>query len=61
MGKATRWKVGIYWRAQISELFSMEKCDQEAIDLLAATAIGRFPQQLVEEPGLEEPREEEHR
>jgi len=61
VGKATGWKVGVYQHEQISELYSKEKCDQEATDLLAATDIGRFPQQLAEEPGHEEPGEEEHR
>jgi hypothetical protein len=28
---------------QISELFSMEKCDQAVMDFLAATDVGKFP------------------
>ena len=40
---------------QISELFSMEKCDQAVMDFLAATDVGKFPPKLAEEPGQEEP------
>jgi hypothetical protein len=28
---------------QISELFSLEMCDQAVIDFLAATDVGKFP------------------
>jgi hypothetical protein len=44
---------------QISELFSMEKCDQAVMDFLAATDVGKFPPKLAEEPGQEEPGQEE--
>jgi hypothetical protein len=39
---------------QISELFSMEKCDQVVMDFLAATDVGKFPPQPAEERGHEE-------
>jgi hypothetical protein len=34
---------------QVSELFSMEKCDQAVMDFLAATDVGKFPPMQVEE------------
>jgi hypothetical protein len=34
---------------QISELFSMEKCDKAVMDFLAATDIGMFPPGRMEE------------
>jgi hypothetical protein len=37
VGRATGWKTGKYRHMQISELFSMEICDQAAMDFLAAT------------------------
>jgi hypothetical protein len=39
---------------QISELFSMEKCNQAVMDFLAATDVGKFPPKLAEERGQEE-------
>jgi len=39
---------------QISELFSMEKCDQAVMDFLAATDVGKFPPKQAEERGQEE-------
>jgi len=40
--KATGCKVGRCRYVQISELFSMEKCNQVVMDLLAGTEVGRF-------------------
>jgi hypothetical protein len=28
---------------QVSELLSMEECDQAVVDFLAATEVGKFP------------------
>jgi len=33
---------------QISELFSLEKCDQAVMDFLAATEVGKFPRRGAE-------------
>jgi hypothetical protein len=43
VGKATGWKVGRCRHVQISELFSMDECDQAVMDFLAATEVGKFP------------------
>jgi hypothetical protein len=43
VGKATGWKPGRCRQVQISELFSMEICDNAVINILAATDIGKFP------------------
>jgi hypothetical protein len=43
VGKAMGGKVGICRDMQISELFSMEPCDQAVMYFLAATDIGKFP------------------
>ena len=43
VGKAMGWKVSRCRNIQISELFSMETCDQAVMDFLAATDIGKFP------------------
>jgi hypothetical protein len=45
--KAARWETG--WKpgrcrhVQISELYSLEKCDQAVMDFLAATEVRKFP------------------
>jgi hypothetical protein len=44
---------------QISEHFSVEKCDQAVMDFLAATDFWKFPPKLAEEPGQEEYGQEE--
>jgi hypothetical protein len=49
VGKATGWKVGKCRHVQVSELFSMEKCDQAVMDFLVATGLGKFPPKRVEE------------
>jgi len=53
-GKATGWKAGRCRQVQISELYSMEICDQAVIDFLAATDVGKFPPKQVEEHGQEQ-------
>jgi hypothetical protein len=42
-GKVTGWKAGRYRHVQISELFSMEECDQAVVNFLAGTDVGMFP------------------
>ena len=36
------WRAGRCWHVQISELFSIEECDQTVMDFLAATEVGKF-------------------
>jgi hypothetical protein len=43
VGNATGWKPGRCRNVQITELFSLEECDQAVMDFLAATDIGKFP------------------
>jgi len=43
VGKATGWKAGRCRHVQVSELFSVEECDQAVMDFLAATEVGNFP------------------
>jgi len=43
VGKVTGWKAGRCRHVQVSELFSMEECDQAVMDFLAATEVGKFP------------------
>jgi len=43
VGKAKGWKAGRCRHVQVSELFSMEECDQAVVDFLAATEVGKFP------------------
>jgi hypothetical protein len=38
----------------MSELFSMEICNQAVMNFLAATDVGKFPLRLAEERGQEE-------
>ena len=49
VGKATGWRAGRCRHVQISELFSMEKCDKAVLDFLATTEVGKFPPRQVEE------------
>ena len=43
VGRATGWEAGeVCRRVQISELFSIEKCDQAVMDFLAATEVGKL-------------------
>jgi DNA-binding ferritin-like protein (Dps family) len=46
---ATSWKEGRFMHVQVSELFSMEKCDQAMMDFLTATDVGKFPPMRVKE------------
>jgi hypothetical protein len=43
VGKAYSWKSGRFRHVQISELFSIEECDQVVMDFLAAPDVGKFP------------------
>jgi len=43
VGKVTGWKAGRCQHVQVSELFSMEKCDQAVENLLATTDVAKFP------------------
>jgi ribonuclease HI len=43
VGKATGWNAGRCRHVQVSELFSIEECDQAVMDFLAATEVGKFP------------------
>ena len=43
VGKVTGWKAGRCRHVQVSELFSMEECDQAVVDFLAAPEVGKFP------------------
>jgi hypothetical protein len=49
VGKATGWNAGRCRHVQISELFSIEKCDRAVMDFLAATDAGKFPPKRAEE------------
>jgi len=51
VGKATGWKAGRCRHVQISELFSIEECDQAVMDFLAATEVGKFPPKVKYEQG----------
>ena len=51
-GKATGCKAGRCRHVQISELFSIEECDQAVMDFLVATDVGKFPAQMND--GMEE-------
>jgi len=54
VGKATGWKAGRCRHVHISELFSVEKCDQVVMVFMAATDVGKFPLNQEEERGQEE-------
>ena len=41
--KATGWRAGRCRHVQISELFSIEECNQAVMDFLEATEVGKFP------------------
>jgi len=43
VGKATGWKAGRCSDVQISELFSVEECDQAVMDFLEVTEVRKFP------------------
>jgi len=46
VGKATGWRTGRCRHVQVSELPSMEKCDNVVMDFLAATDVGKFPPRI---------------
>jgi len=48
-GKQRDGEWGRCRQVQVSELFSMEKCDKAVMDFLAATDIGKFTPNRVEE------------
>jgi len=41
-GKATEWRAGRCQHVKLSELLSIEKCDQAVMDFLAVTDVGKF-------------------
>jgi len=43
VGKVMGWKTGGRRYVQISELVSMEECNQAVVDYLKATEGGKFP------------------
>ena len=43
VGQATGWKVVRCRHMQISEVFTIEECDQAVMDFLAPTEVGMFP------------------
>jgi len=49
VGNATGWKAGRCRHVHISELFSIEKCDQAVMGFLAATNVVMFPSKQAEE------------
>ena len=48
-GKTRGWKAGRCRHMQVSELFSMEVCNQAVMDFLAATEVGNFPPKWMTE------------
>jgi len=42
VGQTTGWKAGRCRHVTISELFTIEECDQAVMDFLAATDVGKF-------------------
>jgi len=61
VGKAPGWNAGRCRHVQMSELFSMEICQQGVMDFLAATDVGKFPPRLAEQRGQEERGQQERR
>jgi ribonuclease HI len=43
VGTATGWSAGRCRHVKVSELLSIEQCDQAVMDFLAATDVGKFP------------------
>jgi hypothetical protein len=43
VGQATCWKAGRCRHVQISELFTIEECDQAVMDFLVDIQVGTFP------------------
>jgi len=46
VGKATGWRAGRCRHVKVSELLSIEKCDQAVMDFVAATDVGKFPPKM---------------
>ena len=46
VGKATGWRAGRCRHVKVSELLSIEKCDQVVMDFLAATDVRKFPPKM---------------
>ena len=46
VGKATGWRAGRCRHMKVSELLSIEKCDQAVMDFLVATDVGEFPPEM---------------
>ena len=42
VGQTTGWEAGRCPHVQVSELSTMEECDQVVMDFLAATEVGKF-------------------
>jgi hypothetical protein len=42
VGKVTDWNAGRCQHVQVSELFSIEECNQAMMDFLAATEVWKF-------------------
>jgi hypothetical protein len=49
VGKATGWRAGGCQHMQVSELLSMEMCNNAVMDFLISTDIGKFPPKFTEE------------
>jgi len=43
VGKVMGWKAGRYRHVQVSELFSLEECDEAVMNFLVATEVGKLP------------------
>jgi len=46
VGKATEWRAGRCRHVKVSELLSIEKCNQAVMDFLEATDVGKFPPKM---------------
>jgi len=46
VGKSTGWRAGQCRHVQVSELRSMEMCNQAVVDFLAVTDVGKFPPEM---------------
>jgi hypothetical protein len=49
-GKAECWKVGQWWREQVSELCSMELCEEARMDFVEAMDVRKSPPKCGKEP-----------
>jgi len=46
VGNTTGWRVSRCRHVKVSELLSIQKCDQAVIDFLVATDVGKFPPKM---------------